>query len=116
MSLLGAPSRRKLVWFCRAPFAEMVMEPGKVFELPSSALAGASTVPAVTSVSDAALRPFKGSSTMRCSSTTSLNVVVVVLICAASVATSTDSVIWAIDTVTLLVEDWSVCSTIPVRV
>jgi hypothetical protein len=82
-----APSSRKVVWFWRVPLAEIVTSEGNVFVLPSSALAGARTVPAVISARLAALRPFNGKSTTRRVSTTSLSDEVLVFTCDASAST-----------------------------
>src|SRR2546425_1494278 len=68
--------------FCRAPLADMVTAPGKVFVNPWSAPPpGELTAPETNRVSCAALRPLSGNSVRRCCSITCLRMDVVVSTC-----------------------------------
>ena len=79
--------------FCRAPLADMVTAPGKVFVNPWSAPPpGELTAPETNRVSCAALRPLSGNSVRRCCSITCLRMDVVVSTCVSPLFTVTVSV------------------------
>src|ERR1700682_209864 len=93
---------------CRDPLTAKVTAPGKVFVVPWSAPPfGACTAPDAVRVSEAAFRPFKGSSVRRSSSITCLSVEVDVSTTSSLPVTVTTSVVAPSFRVTFRVSVWS---------